>query len=563
MNKMRLLFTLCLAIIIISITGCADTMSPSSSLTTDSSGTDPLAVITATQKELGSNLFYGTYSIGSDTLVALERDYADYTRQYFVTIDLKTGSKTRLSVDLSDRIINKPPSIYMNKIVWSSVSKDEWVERMLSSTIQPAPNYDIFLFDLKTGQLQQLTTDEHAQINPVFQGSTVVWLDARYAGTNNPMYDVFLYERTTGKEIRVTKNPTAAGSLGASLFGIVWTDVRNADPQVKSHAENDPDYNCDIYWYDRPAGTERRITTYPGNDRNPVVDGKSIVWLRQLTYRSANVFLYDLNTGNETQISQSGYAAYTPSISGRNIVWEDARVTGGNTSNDVLWNGQPPCTDIYLYDLDSGLETLLTKSEPNKVWTDPVIHGDYVVTTWSRQVGPVVYVTDISKSGPVGKTRDNPVPLNYTVYKELGFMVAGEGPAAETEFELAIKTLRVARGNAAFELLKKTEPAVAAAPPGEEYIAIELQVACVETATPISEPWRAMFRYGLQFGIAANEDDASFSWQRAPVTPLPALQDFIKINEVIEGWLVYCVPSSAQKPLLYCSGGLEYWFALE
>jgi beta propeller repeat protein len=256
------------------------------------------------------------------------------------------------------------------------------------------PNYDVFLLALETSEVRQITTEEHAQMCPRTYGDTIVWLDSRYeAEYHNPRhYDVYAYDLSTSKEKRLTSATTADGTdLSTDGNLVVWADNRNADPEVWTHPSNDPDYNNDIYVYDLNTGQEKRITSYPGNDHYPDIDGNKIVWLRQEDYIRADVFVYNLETGRESRVSKSRFAGFQPFIHEDRVVWVDARVSQGNTDSDVVMNGIQGQTDIYLYDLETRQETKLTSTVPGQVLLNAVINGDFVVYMRVSMIESIVY----------------------------------------------------------------------------------------------------------------------------------------------------------------------------
>jgi beta propeller repeat protein len=346
--------------------------------------------------QIGENFYYGLEPMWGDTLVGLEFKYEDdkLVGYYLSTYNLNSHEKKQV-LEIPDSRFVSEPSIYEDKIVWASVDKDAWLQHGLSSTMKPEPNWDVFILDLTTGEVKQLTNEEHAQMTPRIYGDTVIWSDARNQDTDRyPFsYDIFAYDLKTGKETRITANTTVEGYNHASLSGnyVAWTDMRHADMSVASHASNDSVYNNEIYLYDLNTGEERRITTSPQNDKCPDIDGSRIVWLRQTSNQGGDVFIYDLETGEETQISHSGYVSSGHSISGNRIVWADARSSKGNTNNDVVLNGQEPIADIYLYDLKTQEEMNLTDAKAWQVWMMPVICGDNVVFMLNRQIGSIVY----------------------------------------------------------------------------------------------------------------------------------------------------------------------------
>jgi len=350
--------------------------------------------------EISENWTYSQEAIWGDVMVGLEieRQRGEIVKQYIVTYNLRSREKGQVVELPVDRIAYDAPAIHGNRVVWASVDRDE-AEQQRSLNRAPLPNWDVFLLDLKTGEVQQLTTEEHAQVYPRIYGDTVVWLDNRYEeGYHNPRrYDVYAYDLNTGEERRLTPVTSAEGmDLAVNGNLVVWTDNRHADPEVKIHAENEPEYNNEIYVYDLTTNQEKRVTTNPGNDHYPDISGNNIVWLRQEVYIRADVFVYNVETSQETQVSHSSYAAFHPSIYGNSIVCADARVSKGNTSGDTVINGRQGQTDIYLYDLKTQQEIQLTSTKPGKVLYNPVIHGDSVVYVWVSMISSIVYAMQLT-----------------------------------------------------------------------------------------------------------------------------------------------------------------------
>jgi beta propeller repeat protein len=349
--------------------------------------------------QIGENFYYGLEPMWGNTLVGLEFKYEEdkLTGYYLTTYNLDSREKKRV-MELPGSCFVAEPSIYENKIVWASVDKDAWMKYGLSSSFKPEPNWDIFILDVNTGEVRQLTTEEHAQMTPRIYGDTVIWSDARHQDTDEYpfFYDIYAYDLVTGRETRITDNTTVEGYNHAGISGnyIVWTDMRHADMSLASQAGSESVYNNEIYLYNLNTGEETRITTSSQNDKVPDIDGSRIVWWRQTDNQNRDIFMYDLATGVETQISHSGYALW-PSISGGCVVWEDSRTSKGNTNNDVVLNGQEPIADIYLFDLEKQEESRLTGAETWQVWTIPVINENNVVFMLSRQVGPVVYALNL------------------------------------------------------------------------------------------------------------------------------------------------------------------------
>jgi beta propeller repeat protein len=336
--------------------------------------------------------------------------------QYITAYNLRTREQQRI-VEIPDDYRFEEPSIYEDKVVWSSCYYSEEF-RMSRQKDFDTLNWDVFLLDLETGEVRQITTDEHAQIRARIYGDTIVWLDNRHEEDEEypHNYDVYAYDLETGRERRITTTTSiTARDLAINGSLVVWTDDRNDSPSSRIDTYP-PVGNEDIYLYDLSTNQERRITTDPASDSSPLIDNGRIVWKRTWKVRNLDIFLFDVKTGQETQISESGYAAqyYYPAIYGDRIVWADARLTRGNSDGDEFGVdlsagvAESGSAEIYLYDLGTKREVLLVPSEGTEftetlrqkeikstwwqVWLNPVIHGDFIVYTLSQDVDPTVYV---------------------------------------------------------------------------------------------------------------------------------------------------------------------------
>lgn len=348
--------------------------------------------------QIGEYFMYSAQAIWGDTLVGVEYIFGDgLETQYISTYNLRTREKQRVMEIDPESFRVSPPSIYEDRVVWSSANISG---RQLGAINYRELNWDVFLFDIETGEVHQVTVEEHAQMDPMIYGDTIVWLDNRHESQeyHNPRrFDVYAFDLKTNTEKRLTSAPTVEeDNLSISDNLVVWADNRHANPDVKIHAGNEPDYNNEIYVYDLNTNREQRITNNTQNDQHPFISGNRIVWLRQFTYLEADIFSYVIGSLLETQVSRSRFASGYPSFYEDKIVWTDARVSKGNTSNDVVMNGQPGTTDIYLFDLKTGQEARLVSGhvEETNNWAvldSVVVHSDFVVYVDARMAGPITY----------------------------------------------------------------------------------------------------------------------------------------------------------------------------
>jgi beta propeller repeat protein len=125
-----------------------------------------------------------------------------------------------------------------------------------------------------------------------------------------------------------------------------------------------------IYLYDISAG---RMTTIASNSAillNPSIYEDRVVYT---SYENGNgdIYMYDISTGETKQITSDPYDQDSARIYEDVIVWDDSR------SEHEKGSRVTDKRDIYMYDLGTGVESLLIKTNlPDRL---PDIYGDVVV----------------------------------------------------------------------------------------------------------------------------------------------------------------------------------------
>jgi beta propeller repeat protein len=149
----------------------------------------------------------------------------------------------------------------------------------------------------------QITNDSNPQNNPAIYGDRIVYEDFR-----NGNYDIYLYDLSTGNETQITSDLNTQRNSDIHGNRVVYTDNRNG--------------NSDIYMHDLSTGGETQITSDLNTQRNPVIYGDIIVWEDR---RGGNydIYMHDLSTGGETKIANNSNPEHHPRIYGDKIVWND------------------------------------------------------------------------------------------------------------------------------------------------------------------------------------------------------------------------------------------------
>lgn len=244
---------------------------------------------------------------------------------------------------------------------------------------------EVYLVNVRTGKVRQLTDDGHPKYQPVISGNLVAWTDqSRGIEThdNNSLTgrsladDIFVLDLATGEKRRITEVPAKRHGLRISGKRLVWQDNRNEFGEHYSHH--------DIYAYDLEADEEMEVVVAPGAQHLVAIDGDRIVWSDNRnsailgTDRSGcfdcpdnpfDIYMYDFTTGEETVLDGSGANNTMPDIGGSRVVW-GAFDDEGRTA-------------IRLHDLETGESRTL--ATPSLSGVDrPLVSGDYAVWTVGR-----------------------------------------------------------------------------------------------------------------------------------------------------------------------------------
>jgi len=215
--------------------------------------------------------------------------------------DLDEGTEIRVTTDPDPQIL---PDIDGDRIVWED---------------QRNNTCEIYLYNLDEGTERRITSNSPHQYDvtrPGISGDRIVWEDSRncdYEHINN--YDIYMYDLGTGNETQVTTDTATQTFPAISGNRIVWQDERNG--------------NLDIYMYDIDTGEETQITTDTASQSRPAISGSRIVWQDERNGNSA-IYMFDLDTSTETQITTDMGYHCNAAIHGNRTVWQDERNGNGD-----------------------------------------------------------------------------------------------------------------------------------------------------------------------------------------------------------------------------------------
>jgi len=130
----------------------------------------------------------------------------------------------------------------------------------------------------------------------------------------------------------------------------------------------------------RFESTESQITTDTSDQTDPSISGAVVAWT-DFRNQGTDIYMYDIEAGVETRVTDDPGDQYYNDISGNYIVYTDYSVGGG---------------DIFLYDISTGQSRNLTSHPAQQ--RNPVISGSLVVFEDDRNGDWDIYAIDIDSN---------------------------------------------------------------------------------------------------------------------------------------------------------------------
>ncbi|OPY56240.1 MAG: Protein TolB [Pelotomaculum sp. PtaU1.Bin035] len=248
-------------------------------------------------------------------------------------------------------------------------------------------NWDVFLYNLETKELKQLTHEPAAQRNPRVWQHYVVWEDNRDDTTddNYGVWNIYLYDLESGEEARITSGESDHIHPRIRDGKVVWQDSRNNMDERFLGCGNCPENNWDIYLYDILTGDEQAVAIGPTMECDPDVSGDLVVWAEYRDLNNADILMKELDSGEVTKVTDDYFHQWQPRVDNGRVVWTDER--RGHSINDV--NTGFANADVLLYDTPTGNSVRLTG---DWIQSQPLISGPYVAFLYDTQAEPCYQV---------------------------------------------------------------------------------------------------------------------------------------------------------------------------
>jgi Tol biopolymer transport system component/C-terminal processing protease CtpA/Prc len=171
-------------------------------------------------------------------------------------------------------------------------------------------NYDIYVINADGGEAKRLTFHSADEFPTSFSADdkTILFSSARQDAASNRQFPTGalpeLYEVSAagGRPTQVLTTPAENAKPSKNGQFLIYEDKKGQENQWRKHHTSA--VARDIWIYDRKAGAHRQITTFAGEDRNPVFDGdeKSFYYLSEES-GSFNVHKMSVDGGKSQQLT--------------------------------------------------------------------------------------------------------------------------------------------------------------------------------------------------------------------------------------------------------------------
>lgn len=248
------------------------------------------------------------------------------------------------------------PRISNGRIVWAGFDGNDW---------------EIFLYDVSSGTIAQITNNNVNDLNPRIDGNIVA-----YRGFDGNDDEVFSYNIASGITTQITNDNFWFSSLWVSQGRIVWSNFDGMDTE--------------IFFYDTATLLSTQVTNNNYSDNQPKINPYLISW-QGLVDPDNEVFIYDLATGITTQLTNNNLEdrENDPDLTDNALTWEEFdgidweifhynNITGVTTQitnniyddydawiegGKIVWIGfDGSDTEIYYFDIGSGRRLQITNN---------------------------------------------------------------------------------------------------------------------------------------------------------------------------------------------------------
>ena len=160
---------------------------------------------------------------------------------------------------------------------------------------------EIFLADLETGEIAQITDNTFDDTEPDVWGDTIVWVA-------HPVTSGEIFAWKDGAIRKVSQSSVDNSHPSVWDGHVVWQGMA---------ADGD---NFDIFYNDGSRSV--KLTSNVWDDLNPVIRNGLIVWESSVDLADPEVMALDLSDKIPVQLSDSAYNDHSPVVCGESVAWQ-------------------------------------------------------------------------------------------------------------------------------------------------------------------------------------------------------------------------------------------------
>jgi Tol biopolymer transport system component/C-terminal processing protease CtpA/Prc len=222
----------------------------------------------------------------------------------FIAFSYK-GNLFRVSSDGGTAELLTSNSAYDFSPVWSPDGKT------IAFATNRYGNFDVFTIPATGGEAKRLTYHSADEVPSAFtpDGKSILFSAFIQDNANNILFpsgalsELYSVPTQGGRVTQILTTPAEQAAYSPDGSQIAYTDVKGYEDKWRKHHKSS--VTRDIWIYDVSTRQHRKVTTFEGEDRNPVFapDGKSLFYLSELQGNS-NVTMVSLsNQGQPEAIS--------------------------------------------------------------------------------------------------------------------------------------------------------------------------------------------------------------------------------------------------------------------
>jgi beta propeller repeat protein len=183
-----------------------------------------------------------------------------------------------------------------------------WVVYQSRPIEDPEAPWQLMAYNMETGSAEDLDPTIQDQLDPEIYRGKVVWQDFR-----NPGYgEIYLKDLKTGEVRRVTDDPYSQYHPVICENWIVWSDTR--------------DTQSELYGYNLLRDAEVRLTDTPENETRPYLNGKWLVYEEDSAgVLKNNLRVLHLSNFAAMNLTNFDSEKERPALASGKVIWQDKR----------------------------------------------------------------------------------------------------------------------------------------------------------------------------------------------------------------------------------------------